>query len=175
MFKASGVSPDDVIGLGIDFTACTMLPTKADGTPLVPARISQPAARLGEAVEASRGAARGQQAQRDRPQRGDAFLHRYGGKISSEWFFPKAWQILDEAPEIYAAADRLIEAADWVIWQLTGRETRNLMTAGYKAIWSKRDGFPPNDFFKALDPRLEHLSMTSCRARSASWAPAPAG
>ena len=85
-------------------------------------------------------------------QRGDAFLDRYGGKISSEWFLPKAWQILDEDPEIYAAADRLIEAADWVIWQLTGRETRNLTTAGYKAIWSKHEGFPPDDFFKALDP-----------------------
>ena len=81
------------------------------------------------------------------------FLDRYGGKISSEWFVPKAWQILDEDPEIYAAADRLIEAADWVIWQLTGDETRNLTTAGYKGIWSKRDGFPPDDFFKALDSR----------------------
>jgi len=29
-----GVHPQDVVGLGIDFTACTMLPTKADGTPL---------------------------------------------------------------------------------------------------------------------------------------------
>ena len=62
---------------------------------------------------------------RSRASRATTFLDRYGGKISSEWFFPKAWQILDEAPEIYAAADRLIEAADWVVWQLTGEETRN--------------------------------------------------
>jgi L-ribulokinase len=40
---------------------------------------------------------------------------------------------------------------------LTGVETRNNCTAGYKAIWSKQDGFPPNVFFKALDPRLENL------------------
>jgi len=70
---------------------------------------------------------------------------------------PKAWQILDEDPEIYESADRLLEAADWVIWQLTGVETRNLTTAGYKGIWSKHDGFPPNEFFRALDPRLERL------------------
>src|SRR5512143_487256 len=31
--KQSRVAPQDVIGLGIDFTACTMLPVKADGTP----------------------------------------------------------------------------------------------------------------------------------------------
>ena len=84
-------------------------------------------------------------------------MDRYGGKISSEWFFPKAWQILDEAPEVYEAADRLIEAADWVIWQLTGVETRNSCTAGYKAMWSKQEGFPPKEFFQALDPRLENI------------------
>ena len=39
---------------------------------------------------------------------GEGWLARYGGKISSEWFFSKTLQILDEAPEIYAAADRLI-------------------------------------------------------------------
>ncbi len=65
---------------------------------------------------------------------GEPWLELYGGKISSEWFFSKALQILDEAPEIYDAADRLLEAADWVIWQLTGQETRNSCTAGYKAI-----------------------------------------
>jgi L-ribulokinase len=84
-------------------------------------------------------------------------LARYGGKISSEWFFPKAWQILDEAPEVYAAADRLIEATDWVVWQLTGVETRNACAAGYKALWSKTEGFPPRDFFKALDPHLGNI------------------
>jgi L-ribulokinase len=87
-------------------------------------------------------------------ERGEAWLPRYGGKISSEWFYSKALQILDEAPAIYDAADRLIEAADWVVWRLTGVETRNSCTAGYKAIWSKRDGFPGADYFAALDPRL---------------------
>ena len=38
-------------------------------------------------------------------QRRAAWLERYGGKISSEWFFSKALQILDEAPEVYAAAE----------------------------------------------------------------------
>jgi ribulose kinase len=70
-------------------------------------------------------------------ERGEPWLPRYGGKISSEWFYAMALQILDEDPELYAAADRLIEAADWVVWRLTGVETRNSCTAGYKAIWSK--------------------------------------
>jgi L-ribulokinase len=90
-------------------------------------------------------------------EREEAWLSRYGGKISSEWFYSKALQILDEDPDIYEKADRLIEAADWVVWQLTGVETRNNCTAGYKAIWSKRDGFPPGEYFAALDPRFERV------------------
>ena len=152
------IDPGDVVGVGIDFTACTMLPTLADGTPLCLVdslrrnphawvklwkhHAAQPEADRVNAVAA---------------ERGEPWLRRYGGKISSEWFFPKALQILDEAPEVYGAAHRLIEAADWAVWQLTGVETRNSCTAGYKAIWSKRDGFPPPDYFAALDPRFEHV------------------
>jgi L-ribulokinase len=154
----SGVRPDDVIGLGIDFTACTMLPTTANGTPLcfLPQWRNTPHAwvKLWKHHAAQPEANQLNQIAREQ---GYTFLNRYGGKISSEWFFPKAWQILDEAPEIYDAADRLIEAADWVVWQLTGVETRNECTAGYKAIWSKSEGFPPNEFFKALNPRMEHI------------------
>jgi L-ribulokinase len=158
VLKESGVDPADVIGLGIDFTACTMLPVKADGTPLcfLPEYRSRPHAwvKLWKHHAAQPEANKlNETAQK----LGYGFLDRYGGKISSEWFFPKAWQILDEDAEVYNAADRMLEAADWVIWQLTGNETRNTCTAGYKAIWSSREGFPDNAFLKALDARFEHL------------------
>ena len=158
ILKESGVSPDDVIGIGTDFTACTVLPVKADGTPLsfLPAYKNRPHAyvklwkhhaaqdkanRLNEIAAA----------------RNEPWLKTYGGKISSEWAIPKIWQIVDEDPEIYDAMDRFIEAADWIIWQLCGKETRNSCTAGYKEIWNKRTGFPSSDFFKALHPKLENV------------------
>ncbi len=84
-------------------------------------------------------------------------------------------QILDEDPDIYFAANRLIEAADWVIWQLTGVETRNLTAAGYKGMWSKREGFLPKEFFKALDPAWRISSRRSCRSTSGNWARRRAG
>lgn len=158
VLQKANVKAEDVIGIGIDFTACTMLPTKKDGTPLcfLPGFRENPHAwvKLWKHHAA--------QAEADKINEiacntGQAWLDRYGGKISSEWFFSKTLQILDEAPEIYAAADRLIEAADWVVWQLTGQEKRNSCTAGYKAMWSKRDGYPPESYFAALDPRLEHV------------------
>lgn len=155
VLKQSGVSPDDVIGVGIDFTACTMLPVKKDGTPLclLPEFRPRPHAwvKLWKHHAAQPEA---DQINETARRLGEPWLERYGGKISSEWFFSKVLQILNEAPEIYAAADRMIEAADWVVWQLTSVETRNSCTAGYKAIWSKRDGFPRREYFSALDPRL---------------------
>jgi len=168
VLRQSDVDPVDVIGLGIDFTACTMLPTLADGTPLcvLPEYRRNPHAwvKLWKHHAAQPEADKINATARTM---GEAWLDRYGGKISSEWFFSKTLQILDEAPEIYAAADRLIEAADWVVWRLTGVETRNSCTAGYKALWSKREGFPRDAYFAALDPRLEHvidekMSRTIC-------------
>ena len=158
VMRESGVNPEDVIGLGIDFTACTMLPTLADGTPLC----DLPDYRRNPHSWVKLWKHHAAQPQADKinataRKMGEDWLNRYGGKISSEWFFSKTLQILDEAPEIYNAADRLLEAADWVVWQLTGVETRNSCTAGYKAMWSKREGFPHDNFFAALDSRLEHV------------------
>ena len=158
LLRDAGVEPEAVIGLGIDFTACTMLPTTADGTPLCTVdryrrdphawvKLWKHHAAQGEADDVNALAR----------SRGEPWLPRYGGKISSEWFFPKALQILREAPDIYAAADRFIEAADWVVWQLTGIETRNSCTAGYKAIWSKGEGFPSEAYFEGLDPRFADI------------------
>lgn len=161
VMKTSGVSLDDVIGIGIDFTACTMLPTTGDGTPLcfLPEYRSNPHAwiKLWKHHAAQPEADRINQVAR---QRGEAWLDLYGGKISSEWFFSKALQILNEAPAIYHAAERMIEAADWIIWQMTGRETRNACTAGYKAIFQKGSGYPSKEYLAALHPEFADLVAT---------------
>ena len=157
----SGVDPADVIGLGIDFTACTMLPVKADGTPLcrLPELRDKPHAwiKLWKHHAAQPEADRINEVAE---QMGEPWLELYGGKISSEWFFSKALQILNEAPEIYAAADRMLEAADWVIWQLTGKETRNSCTAGYKAIYQKEEGYPSKAYLGALNPGFADVVET---------------
>ena len=84
--------------------------------------------------------------------RGEPWLARYGGRISSEWEFAKALQVLEEDPVIYAAADRWIEAADWIVWQLCGVETRNACTAGYKAHVPGRARTRPTTTSRALNP-----------------------
>jgi L-ribulokinase len=159
VLREAGVLPDAVVGLGIDFTACTMLPALADGTPLC--FLAQFSGRPHAWIKLWKHHAAQDEANRLNAvarELGEPWLARYGGKISSEWMIPKIWQVVNEDPAMYEAADRFIEAADWVIWQLTGAETRNSCTAGYKAIfWDKQAGYPAPAFFKALDPRLEHV------------------
>ncbi len=158
VLEESGVEPEAVIGLGTDFTACTMMPIDREGTPLCLKEEWRDSPHAWVKIWKHHAAQpEANQLNDIARQRGEEFLSRYGGKISSEWLFPKIWQILDEAPEVYEAADRFIEGADWIVLQLVGQEKRNLCTAGYKAIWEKDTGYPSDDFFAALDPRLRHV------------------
>lgn len=147
--SAAGISPADVIGLGTDFTACTVLPATGDGTPLCFETPERPHAwpKLWKHHAAQPHADRINELAAER---GETWLPRYGGKISSEWEFAKALQVLEEDPEVYARAERWIEAADWIVWQLTGVESRNTCTAGYKGIY--QDGYPSEEFLAALNP-----------------------
>ncbi len=154
----SQVNPENVIGIAIDFTACTMLPIDKQGQPLCFREDlkSNPHAWL-KLWKHHAAQAQANLLNQIAKERGEEFLSRYGGKISSEWMIPKIMQILDEAPEIYDMADRFMEATDWVTMMLCGEEKRNSCTAGYKALWHKQKGYPSKEFFKALNPQLENV------------------
>ncbi|UUL76323.1 ribulokinase [Pseudarthrobacter sp. Fe7] len=186
---AAGIDPAAVVGVATDFTACTMVPVKADGTPLneLPGYGNRPHAYVklwrhhaaqGQADRINRIAA----------ERGEDWLPRYGGLISSEWEFAKGLQLLEEDPEAYAEMDHWVEAADWIVWQLCGRYVRNACTAGYKGIY--QDGrYPSEDFLAALNPdfkdfvstKLEHTigqlgdAAGTLTAEAAAWTGLPEG
>jgi L-ribulokinase len=186
---AAGIDPAQVVGIGTDFTACTVLPVRADGTPLcqLPGLAGRPHAypKLWKHHAA--------QPQADLINElahgtGQPWIARYGGKISSEWQFAKALQLLQEDPELYDLAERWIEAADWIIWQLCGTETRNACTAGYKGIY--QDGqYPSREYLAALDPRFAGFAAGklahpisplggragSLTAQAAAWTGLPVG
>ena len=187
--RESGIDPSDVIGIGTDFTACTVLPVLDDGTPLceVPELANRPHAyvKLWKHHAA--------QAHADRintlaAERGEPWLGRYGGRISSEWEFAKGLQLLEEDPEIYRRTAHWIEAADWIVWQLSGVYVRNACTAGYKAIL--QDGaYPSPEFLAALNPDFAGFvadkverpiarlgdRIGSLTAEAAGWTGLPAG
>jgi len=157
VLNASGIDPKEIVGLAIDFTASSPMPVKADGTPLcfIENYKDEPHAYV-KLWKHHAGQAQADRINAVARQRGESWLKRYGGKYSSEWFFSKLLQILDENPTAYDAIDVFIEAADWVIWQLTGRMTRNTCTAGYKML--VQDGaYPSSAYFAALNPAFKNV------------------
>ncbi|MGH2910403.1 MAG: ribulokinase [Solirubrobacteraceae bacterium] len=186
---AAAVDAREVVGVGVDFTACTVLPTLRDGTPLC--RLDRFAQRPHAYVKLWKHHAAQPQADRITElahERGEPWIGRYGGLISSEWTFAKGLQILEEDPDVYAAAERFIEAADWIVWQLCGVETRNACTAGYKELL--QDGrYPSREYLAALNPgfaefaesKLAHpISQLGDRAgpltaEAAAWTGVPEG
>jgi L-ribulokinase len=153
VLEAVGGAREAVVGLGVDFTSCTVLPVSAEGAPLCSLgawrehkhawpklwkhHAAQPIAdRLNEVAAA----------------RGEAFLQRYGGRISSEWYFPKLIELWLQDREVYDACHGFIEATDWIVWHLTGNECRQSCTAGYKALWSETEGLPASEYFEAAYP-----------------------
>ena len=186
---AAGVDVHDVVGIATDFTACTVLPTLADGTPLCerPDLAGRPHAypKLWKHHAAQPQADR---INRIAEQRGETWLARYGGRISSEWEFAKALQVLEEDPEVYARAQRWIEAADWIVWRLCGTYVRNACTAGYKGILQE-GRYPSAEYLAALNPEFagfvtDKLEQPIGRlgdraggltAEAAAWTGLPAG
>ena len=161
VLKKASITADDVVGLGIDFTACTILPMDMNGTPLCMkdeykderhayVKLWKHHAAQGEADEINELATK----------RGEKWLSIYGGKVSCEWALPKILQVLREAPEIYENTCRFIEAADWLSLILTGEETHSAVFAGYKGLWNAETGYPSNDFMVALDSRLDGIVGT---------------
>ena len=146
-----------VLGVGVDFTSCTMIPVDNSNTPLCmkPEFESEPHAyvKLWKHHAAQNYA---DLIDRLAKERGEKFIGLYGGKTNSEYLLPKALEILKEAPHVYAACDRLVEAADWIVWQLTGNRVRSTCAAGYKSFWNYKTGYPSRNFLAALDPAFEN-------------------
>ena len=172
--KKADIAPEEVAGIGIDFTACTILPVDARGTPLClrPEYADEPHAYVKlwkhhaaqpEADEINALA----------EAREEKWLKNYGGKLSSEWMLPKVLEILRQAPKVYANTARFMEAADWVVSALVGEEIHSNSFAGYKALYFEGD-YPSNDFMTALDKGLDGIVGTKLSRRIGGFS-APAG
>ena len=151
----AGVQPDRVVGIGTDFTACTVLPTTAEGTPLceLPEFARRPHAYV-KLWKHHAAQAHADRLNRVAEERGESWIGRYGGRLSSEWELAKGLQLLEEDPEVYARMDRWVEAADWIVWQLCGTYLRNACATGFKAAW--QDGrYPSPEYFAAVNPDFE--------------------
>ena len=162
----AGVSAADVVGFGIDFTACTVLPVDENARPLcMKAEYAENPHAYVKLWKHHAAQPQADEINALAEERGEAWLPIYGGKISCEWALPKILQVLREAPEVYENTARFIEAGDWMSWMLTGEETHSAVFAGYKGLWNAETGYPSNDFMKALDKRLDGIVGTKLSLR----------
>ncbi|PSR31069.1 MAG: ribulokinase [Sulfobacillus benefaciens] len=158
------VDSRQIIGIGVAFTSCTVLPVNAQGTPLclLDSFRDQPHSwpKLWKHHAAIEEATILENAlKREDPQ----WLARYGGHVSVEWLWPKLFEILREAPEVFDAMDQMVEGADWVVHQLTGIWSRNIGGAGFKAFYQPDLGTFGAAWEKSF-PQLAQASRTKLRA-----------
>ena len=158
VMETSGVSKEDVIGLSIDFTSCTVVAADEQGRTL--SALEQ--FRFRPHAYTKLWKHHGAQAQADEindllTRKGMIDEPRFGGAISPELLLPKILQVLREDPEVYRAASVFLEAGDWLTWNLTGQLRRSGNMAAYKAMWTPEEGYLPKELLMELDPGLENL------------------
>ncbi|MEE2886386.1 MAG: ribulokinase [Planctomycetota bacterium] len=173
-----------IVGIGVDFTASSPMPTDTAGRPLSADYPSEPHAyvklwkhhRAEPWVERIRNAPGAER-----------YLEHYGGQLSCEWLVPKAFELLESSPAMWNATGRFVEAGDWIVQQLTGAWTRNLCAAGFKGMWC--GSYPDAGFLSAMHPEFGRLasemldgellppgcSAGTLTAESAAWFDLPAG
>ncbi len=164
--KSARCSPTDVVGIGVDFTSCTMLPCLRDGTPLCQLDRFRQRPHAWPKLWKHHGAKKQTERINDIARRmRQPWLKRYGGIVGLEWLFPKILEVIEKDPAIHRASDLWLEAGDWFVWRLCGSDqpARSTCQAGYKACWSastahRRDrGYPSRAFLKRVAPALENI------------------
>ncbi len=158
VLEKSGVDPDDIVGIGVDFTCCTVVPIYEDGTPL--SFDEKFAGNKHAYVKLWKHHAAQEYADRLNEiaaRRGEKWPIEYGGRCSSEWLYPKIWEIYDKAPEVYAAAYHFVEAGEWITMYLTGKLIKSYTFATAKAIYNKETSYPSPDMFAEMDEGLRNV------------------
>lgn len=154
LLKTGGIPKEEVIGIGIDFTASTVIPLDGHFHPLCETYPSRPHAwpklwkHHGASLQAEKLTAACENTD---------YLSRYGGKISSECLTAKVLQVFEEDREMYDAAHGFVEAMDYVTGLLCGIPVFGGSVAAAKAFHSRESGYPDESFFSSVHPDLASL------------------
>ena len=156
LLKKSGIVPAQIIGIGIDFTASTVIPLDSNFRPLCESYPDRPHAwpKLWKHHGATEQAEKLTALCRKKY---PVYLDRYGGKISPECLIAKVLQVFDEDREVFDAADSFVEAMDYVTSLLCGESVFSASAAMAKAFYDPVSGYPDSAFFESIHPDLADL------------------
>lgn len=153
LIKDNAINPDDIIGIGIDFTACTVLPLDKNGVPLC----FDPTFECDPHAYAKLWKHQGANKYADRIEKiaakyGDT-LKITGGVLSGEFMIPKLYETYVESPAVYSAAEKFINAGDFIASMLVGKYVHSASFATIKEHFDNVSGaeHPPREFFAEID------------------------
>lgn len=159
LLDETGIPSNEIYSLGIAFDSCTVMPTDASGVPLcmMDKYKSNPNAwpKTWKHTAATPYAETLTKIAQDR---GEPFLENTGNRVSPEWMWPKLLQTIEESSEMVKDIAWYLEAGDWITWQLTGVQTRNQCSAGYKACYVKDIGYPSGDYFASVSVDMARIA-----------------
>jgi len=135
--ERAAVDPQDVLGMCVDTTCCSVVALDGDGEALVPCILWMDMRASEETVEALRS--------------GDDALRvncAGAGPVSAEWMIPKAMWLKKHRPEVYEAATMVCEYQDYVNLRLTGRYCGSMNNVGVR--WHFDGETPPKSMLRRL-------------------------
>lgn len=153
------VSPEDIQGIGMDFTSATVVALDENLEPLC----NRPEFADHPLAYAKLWKHHGATAQAKRivelaEKRGDTFLSYYGGSVNAEGGMPKHIELAEKDPQVYAAAAHLMESGDWLVSLLTGQLSRSFSMASCNSGFTPGQGYPSRDFLRELSPAAENVA-----------------
>ncbi len=166
LLREGNVSPARVVGIGVDFTASTVLAVDETMVPLCLKEEYASRPHAWAKLWKHHGAA--QQArllQAVCEEMAPQYLGGYGGVISSECLLAKVLQVWEEDPQLFAAADCFMEAGDYITSLLAGKPVFATPALAAKAFWNSQTGYPEPSFFGELSPALQRLPQEKLAAK----------
>jgi sugar (pentulose or hexulose) kinase len=117
--EESDVAPEEIVGLSVDATTCTVVALDRQDRVLRPA-IMWMDVRAGD------------QARRIAQTKDPALKYNGFAGVSAEWMPSKALWLKENEPDTYESAARICECLDWVTYRLTGEWTASINIASFR-------------------------------------------
>ena len=142
--EASGVKPEQILGIGFDAT-CSLVVLAENGAPLPVGDPQHPERNImvwmdHRALE---------QAERINAS-GHRVLDYVGGRISPEMETPKLLWLKENRPEVFASAWQFMDLTDFLTWRATGDLARSICTVTCKWTYIGHEGGWDPDYFRTV-------------------------
>src|SRR5919112_224089 len=135
--EESDIAPEEIAGLSVDATTCTVVAMDRQDRILRPAIMWMDV----RAVDQARKVAETE----DPALKYSCYTH-----VSAEWMPPKALWLKENEPENYENAGRICECLDWITHRLTGEWTASLNTASFRWYYDRNEGGLPESLYGSL-------------------------